>query len=105
MKKFIAAGLLPLGALLAFAGTAQATPAQSDSSQAGNASQVISQLRAQGFDVRITRIGNAPLEQCSVSNVTKVSAPRQILPITSDDINVFTVPPTPKVTVSLDCSR
>jgi hypothetical protein len=105
MKKFVAAGLLPFGALLAFAGTAQAAPAQSDSSQTGNAAATISQLRAQGFDVRITRLGNAPLEECSVNNVSQVSAPRQIIPFDRDDINVFTVFPQPKVTVSLNCSR
>lgn len=100
-KKFIAATVLPLGALLAFAAPAQAAPEQS-----GGASTTIGQLRAQGFDVRISRIGNAPLDQCSVLGVRNHPVAKQPFPINDDDdINVFTVTPTPKVTVSLDCSR
>lgn len=101
MKKFIAASILPLGALLAFATPAHAAPEQS-----GGAATTINQLRAQGFDVRITRIGNAPLNECSVVGVRNQSAAKQPFPIIDrDDINVFTVAPTPKVTVSLNCSR
>jgi len=101
MKKFIAASILPIGALMALAAPAQAAP-----EQAGGAGTTISQLRAQGFDVRISRIGNAPLEQCSVLGVRNNPVTRQPFPINDDDdINVFTVTPTPKVTVSLDCSR
>jgi hypothetical protein len=101
MKKFIAATILPLGALVAFAAQAQAAP-----EQGGGASITINQLRAQGADVRISRIGNAPLEQCSVLGVRNQPTPRQPFVINDDDdINVFTVPQAPKVTVSLDCSR
>jgi hypothetical protein len=101
MTKFIAASILPIGALLALSAPAQAAP-----DQAGGAGTTISQLRGQGFDVRISRIGNAPLAECSVIGVRNHPVPRQIFPINDDDdINVFTVTPTPKVTVSLDCSR
>lgn len=101
MKKYIAAGILPLGALLAFAAPALAAP-----EQGGGASTTISQLRAQGFDVRVNRIGSAPLTECSVLGVRNHPVAKQPFPINDDDdINVFTVTPTPKVTVSLDCSR
>ncbi|MCV7152676.1 hypothetical protein [Mycolicibacterium pyrenivorans] len=100
MKKFIAAGILPLGALLAFAAPAQAAP-----EQGGGASTTISQLRAQGFDVRVSRIGSAPLAECSILGVRNHPVAKQPFPINDDDINVFTRTPTPKVTVSLDCSR
>lgn len=62
MKKFLAASLLPLGtigAVLAFA-----APAHADS-----ASSTINSLRAQGYDVKVSRVGNAPLEECSVIEV------------------------------------
>ena len=101
MKKFIAASILPIGALLALAAPAQAAPEQN-----GGASTTINQLRAQGFDVRISRVGNSPLEQCSILGVRNHPVPKQPFPINDDDdINVFTLTPTPKVTVSLDCSR
>ena len=101
MKKFIAAGILPLGALLAFA-----TPAQAAPEQFGGAATTINQLRAQGFDVRISRIGSAPLAECSVIGVRNQPVAKQPFPINDDDdINVFMIAPTPKVTVSLDCSR
>jgi len=101
MKKFIAASILPIGALLALAAPAQAAPDQN-----GGASTTINQLRGQGFDVRITRIGNAPLAQCSVIGVRSQPVPKQPFVINDeDDINVFTVAQTPKATVSLDCSR
>lgn len=101
MKKFIAASILPIGALLAFAAPAQAAPDQS-----GGAAATISQLRAQGNDVRVSRIGNAPLEECSVIGVRSQPTPNQPFVINDDDdINVFNAPATPKITISLDCSR
>lgn len=101
MKKFIAATILPIGALVAFAAQAQAAP-----EQGGAASITIGQLRAQGFDVNVSRIGNAPIAECSVLGVRNHPVARQPFVINDDDdINVFTVAPTPKVTVSLDCSR
>lgn len=95
MKKFIAAAVLPAGALLAFAAPAAAQP--------GSAATTISGLEAQGFDVRVTRIGNAPLEACAVTGVRNSGRPNQLIPFDDDDINVFTVLPKPKVTVSLNC--
>jgi hypothetical protein len=95
MKKFLTAAVLPLGALLAFAAPAQAE----------TASTAINQLRAQGADVRISRVGNAPLDECSVISVRNQPVANQFFPIDDDDINVFTVIPKPKVAVTLDCSR
>ena len=101
MKKYIATSTVALGALMPFAGQAQAAPEEN-----GDPSATISRLRAQGYDVNINRIGNAPLEQCSVLGVRSHPVANQPIPIiTDDDINAFTVNPTPKVTVSLDCSR
>jgi hypothetical protein len=101
MKKFIAAGLLPLGALLAVAAPAYAAPGAT-----GSASATINQLQATGADVRISRVGNAPLEECAVVGVRNHPVPKQPFVINDDDdINVFNAPRAAKITVSLDCSR
>ncbi len=102
MKTFLAAGLLPFGALVAFAVPAQAAPS---AGAGGDAVATINQLKASGADVRVNRIGSAPLNECQVANVTNFSRPSQIIPIHRDDINVFTTFPTPTVTVTLNCSR
>lgn len=96
MKKFIAATILPLGAVLAFA-----APAHAES-----ASSTINSLRSQGYDVTISRVGNAPLQECTVIGVRNLPGAR--LPFTlndEDDFNVFTVVPKQRVAVSLNCSN
>lgn len=102
MKTFVAAGLLPFGALVAFAVPAQAAPS---ADSGGNAVATINQLKASGADVRVNRIGSGPLDECEVTNVNSFSSPAQIIPITADDINVFTTFPKQKVTVTLNCTR
>lgn len=92
--KFLAASLLPLGAALAVA-----APAQADT-----AASTINQLRSQGYDVRISRVGNAPLDQCTVASVRSLPVAAQPFPVDDDDTNVFTVTPKQKVNVTLDCS-
>lgn len=98
MKNFIAASVLPLGALGAV--LAFAAPAHADT-----ASSTINSLRSQGYEVKISRVGNAPLEECTVLEVRNL--PDTPLPFTlndDDDFNVFTVVPKQKVAVSLNCS-
>lgn len=94
MKKFLAASLLPLGALLALA-----APAQADT-----AADTINQLRSQGYDVRVTRVGNAPMSECSVQSVTNLPTAAQPFLVDDDDLNVFQIAPKQKVAVSLSCS-
>jgi hypothetical protein len=100
--RIILTGLIPFGALLAAAIPAQAAP--NDSSGGSNAVATINQLKASGADVRVNRIGSAPLSECTVANVNSFSRPAQIIPIDRDDINVFTTFPKPKVTVTLNCA-
>ena len=98
MKKFLTASLLPLGtigAVLAFA-----APAHADS-----ASSTINSLRAQGYDVKVSRVGNAPLEECSVIEVRNLPGAQLPFTLNDDDFNVFTVVPKQKVAVSLNCSN
>jgi hypothetical protein len=106
MKKFIAAGLLPVGALLALSATAQAAPSQDGSSQGTSAAATINQLKSQGLNVRVNRIGSGPMDQCSVANISRaVTQPPTIPVFNSDDVNVFTRFPQPTVTVTLNCAR
>jgi hypothetical protein len=51
-------------AALGLAGTANAAPAGASSVDA-----TVSQLRAQGFQVIVNRVGTAPLDQCTVNAV------------------------------------
>jgi hypothetical protein len=59
----LATGVLA-SAALGLAGTANAAPAGASSVDA-----TVSQLRAQGFQVIVNRVGTAPLEQCTVNAV------------------------------------
>ena len=82
---------------------ATATPALA---LAGSASTTIELLEAQGIDVRLSRIGSAPLEECEVTDIGKVQEQKQLINVDDDDRNVF-VPVVVKrtVTVTLDCTR
>lgn len=95
MKKFLAAALLPLAAMLAVAAPAAADPA----------TDTINDLRSQGYDVSISRVGNGPLNECSVVGVRTVRSANPFSLIDDDSINVFTTAPSPKATISLNCSN
>ena len=95
MNKFFAAGLLPLGALLAPAAHAQAdTPAAT-----------INQLQSQGYNVTVNRVGNGTMDQCTVIGVRTTRPSNQFSLVDDDDFNVFTVAPKPKAVVSLNCAN
>jgi hypothetical protein len=94
MKKSLAAVLIPVGAAVVLAAPAQAETAAS----------TINLLRAQGHDVRISRVGNAPLDQCRVISVRSLPIVKQQFAFDEDDVNVFTVRPRQKVHVALNCS-
>jgi hypothetical protein len=96
MKKFARASLLAsaVAAGLAFA---PAGPAA-----ASSAELTIAQLEAQGFDVKINRIGSAPLNECEVSSVGKAREQKQLRRFGDDFIEVVV---RRSISVSLDCSR
>ena len=71
MKKSLAAVLIPVGAAVVLAAPAQAETAAS----------TINLLRAQGHDVRISRVGNAPLDQCRVISVRSLPIVKQQFPL------------------------
>jgi hypothetical protein len=90
-------------ALLAFAAAAGLafTPA-GPAGAASSAELTIAQLQAQGFDVTISRIGSAPLDECEVSSVGKAREQKQLRRFGDDFIEVVV---RRSISVSLDCSR
>ena len=73
---------------------------------ADSAIVTIGQLKAQGFDVRVDRIGSAPLSQCDVTDVRNPQERTEFVNVDRfggrDRVVPIVVART--VTVSLDCS-
>jgi hypothetical protein len=67
----------------------------------------IGQLQAQGFDVKIDRIGSAPLDQCVVTSVRNPQNQTQLVEIDRGRGRDILVPIVVNrtITVSLNCSR
>jgi hypothetical protein len=86
-----------LGMLLSLA-----SPAHAES-----AIVTIGQLEAQGFDVRIDRIGSAPLDQCVVTSVRNPRNQTQVVEIDRGRGRDILVPIVVNrtITVSLNCTR
>ncbi|MFG1930914.1 hypothetical protein ACGFK1_09695 [Mycobacterium sp. NPDC048908] len=92
----IALAAAACGLILAPAGFASA---------AESAVATIGQLQAQGFDVKIDRVGSAPLSQCVVTNVRNPRNRTEFVPVLGDrGDGVVPVIVDRTVTVSLDCS-
>jgi hypothetical protein len=94
----IALAAAACGLILAPAGFASA---------AESAVVTIGELEAQGFDVKIDRVGSAPLAQCVVTNVRNPRNRTEFVPVLGDRDRDGVVPVIVDrtVTVSLDCSR
>ncbi|MEU0497700.1 hypothetical protein [Mycobacterium sp. NPDC006124] len=72
---------------------------------ADSAIVTIGQLKAQGFDVRVDRIGSAPLSQCVVTDVRNPQERTEFVDV--DRIGrdrVIPIVVARTITVSLDCS-
>jgi len=67
----------------------------------------IGQLQAQGFDVKIDRVGSAPLSECVVTNVRNPRERTEFVPVLGGRGSGDVVPVIVDRagTVSLDCSR
>jgi hypothetical protein len=67
----------------------------------------IGQLEAQGFDVKIDRVGSAPLAQCEVTSVRNPQNQTQLVEIDRGRGRDILVPIVVNrtITVSLNCSR
>jgi hypothetical protein len=86
------------GLILAPAGTASA---------ADSAIATIGVLEAQGFDVKVDRVGSAPLSDCVVTNVRNPRERTELVPVIGGrdrDRDFVPVIVDRTVTVSLDCS-
>jgi hypothetical protein len=74
---------------------------------ADSAIVTIGQLEAQGFNVKLDRVGSAPLNQCEVTNVRNPQERTELVrvdgPGRRDRVIEVVVDRT--ITVSLDCSR
>ena len=88
----VAAAAATIGLLLLPAATANAE----------SADVTIGLLEAQGFDVKVNRIGSAPLDECEVTDVRNPREQKRFERIGDDLIEVVFKR---TITVSLDCSR
>lgn len=81
---------------------ATAAPAHAES-----ANLTIDQLEAQGFDVRVNRLGSAPLDECEVTDIGNVQEQKRLVNVEGFNDRNAIVPVVVKrtITVSLDCSR
>ncbi len=93
--------LLTLAALAAAACGAILAPA-GFASAAESAELTIATLEAQGFDVKVNRIGSAPLDECVVTDVRN---PREQTRFVRRGDDLIEVVDRRTITVSVDCSR
>ena len=102
MKKIIGSALVGT-ALTAAALTLAAT------AHAESAAITIGQLEAQGFNVKLDRVGSAPLNQCEVTNVRNPRERTELVRVGGrgdrGDRDFIPVVVERTITVSLDCSR
>jgi hypothetical protein len=99
MKSFIGSALI--GSALAAAALSLAGPAYAES-----AALTIGQLEAQGFNVKLDRVGSAPLNQCEVIDVRNPRERTELVRVGGrGDRDFVPVVVARTITVSLDCSR
>ena len=72
------------------------------SSAQESAQLTISTLEAQGFDVKVSRIGSAPLNQCVVTDIRNARDRTELVRRGDDLIEVVKQR---NITVTADCSR
>jgi hypothetical protein len=99
-----AASFIPVAAAAATIGllVLPAAPASAES-----AIVTIGQLEASGFDVKLDRIGSAPLNQCVVTSVRNPQERTELVRVDGrgDRDRVIPVVVSRTITVSLDCSN
>jgi hypothetical protein len=106
LLKNIAAATAAVAAPLGTALTIGALTAPDATAAGESAAVTIGLLRAQGFDVKIDRVGSAPLEQCVVTSVRNPQERTELVRVGNrDDRDFIPVVVRRTVAVSLDCSR
>ncbi|KUH69905.1 hypothetical protein AU184_13875 [Mycolicibacterium novocastrense] len=93
--------LLTMVGLAAVACGAILTPA-AVASAAESAELTIATLEAQGFDVKVNRIGSAPLDECVITDVRNARERTELVRRGDDLIQVVAQR---TITVTADCSR
>jgi hypothetical protein len=77
-------------------------------SAAESADLTIATLEAQGFDVKVNRIGSAPLNQCIVTDIRNPRERTELRPVIGgddDDRDFVPVVVDRNITVTVNCSR
>ena len=74
----------------------------SPATAASSAELTIAQLEAQGFDVKVNRLGSAPLSECDVTDVRNGREQKRLQRIGDDFVEVVV---RRTIAVTLDCSR
>lgn len=95
------ATLLTMVGLAAVACGLILTPA-AIASAADSAQLTIAELEAQGFDVKVNRIGSAPLDECTVTDIGNARERTELVRRGDDLIRVVAQR---TITVTADCSR
>jgi hypothetical protein len=72
---------------------------------AESADLTIATLEAQGFDVKVNRIGSAPLDQCVVTDIRNPRKRTEFVPVLGRDNGVVEVVADRKISVTVNCSR
>ena len=99
MKKIIRSAVVGTGLAAAALGLSVTAHAES-------ALITIGQLEAQGFTVKLDRVGSAPLNQCEVTNVRNPRDRTELVRVGGrGDRDFIPVVVERTITVSLDCSR
>jgi hypothetical protein len=76
-------------------------------SAAESAQLTIATLEAQGFDVKVNKIGSAPLNQCVVTDIRNPRERTEFVPVLGDRDRGGVVPVVVdrNITVTVNCSR
>ena len=95
-----------IGSALIGTGIAAAALSLAATANAESAAITIGQLEAQGFDVKLDRVGSAPLNQCEVIDVRNPRERTELVRVGGrGDRDLVPVVVKRTITVSLDCSR
>jgi hypothetical protein len=98
------ATLLILAGLAAAACGVIVTPS-AIASAAESADLTIATLEAQGFDVKVNRIGSAPLDECVVTDIRNPRERKEFVPVLGRNNGVVEVVTDRNISVTVNCSR
>lgn len=74
-------------------------------SAAESAELTIATLEAQGFDVKVNRIGSAPLDECVVTDIRNPRERTEFVPVLGRDNGVVEKVVDRNISVTVNCTR